>query len=220
MRFRPKSIGATPAGSRSTPATRCSTRNRRPRTPAIRAWAARRITSSGRTAITAMDAFTSRHRFIAYGVVGCAARPRRASTAIKHVPRVADDLVGGWQLSWQAFIKSGTQFTPIWLCDNCEPVVPGNIASGSVDATGGFYGTSFRPVVTGDPNVVERRPNLESRRVRAAAAGRRPVRQSAGGQAQHAVRPGHLRSEHGRPQGVPLRRETRARNWAPTSTTS
>ena len=63
-------------------------------------------------------------------------------------------VVGGWQLSWQAFIKSGTQFTPIWLCDNCEPVVPGNIASGSVDATGGFYGTSFRPLVTGNANVV------------------------------------------------------------------
>jgi hypothetical protein len=32
--------------------------------------------------------------------------------------------------------------------------VPGNIASGSVDATGGFYGTSFRPLVTGNANVV------------------------------------------------------------------
>jgi hypothetical protein len=70
------------------------------------------------------------------------------------MPRLADSLVGGWQFSWQAFIKSGTQFTPIWLCDNCEPVVPGNIASGSIDATGGFYGTSFRPVVTGNTNVV------------------------------------------------------------------
>jgi hypothetical protein len=49
--------------------------------------------------------------------------------------------------------STGTQFTPLWLCDNCEPVVPGNIASGSIDATGGFYGTSFRPVVTGNPNL-------------------------------------------------------------------
>ena len=97
------------------------------------------------------DAFTSRHRFIAYGVwdtpVG---RGRRFAS---EMPRIADYVVGGWQLSWQAFIKSGTQFTPLWLCDNCEPVVPGNIASGSIDATGGFYGTSFRPLVTGDTNV-------------------------------------------------------------------
>jgi hypothetical protein len=99
-----------------------------------------------------MDAFTSRHRFLAYGLwdtpVG---RGRKYGS---RMPRLADSLVGGWQFSWQAFIKSGTQFTPIWLCDNCEPVVPGNIASGSIDATGGFYGTSFRPVVTGNTNVV------------------------------------------------------------------
>jgi len=67
--------------------------------------------------------------------------------------RGLDYAIGGWQLSWESFIKSGTQFTPFWLCDNCDPVVPGNIASGSIDATGGFYGTSFRPVVTGNPNV-------------------------------------------------------------------
>ncbi|MDQ3009505.1 MAG: hypothetical protein M3X11_02200, partial [Acidobacteriota bacterium] len=33
------------------------------------------------------------------------------------------------------------------------PVFPGNVGSGSIDAIGGFGGTSFRPVVTGDPNV-------------------------------------------------------------------
>jgi hypothetical protein len=41
----------------------------------------------------------------------------------------------------------------MWLCDNCEPVVPGNIGAGSIDATGGFYGTSFRPIVVGNPQV-------------------------------------------------------------------
>jgi hypothetical protein len=33
-------------------------------------------------------------------------------------------------------------------------VTPGNIGSGSIDATGGFYGTSFRPTVTGNAQVV------------------------------------------------------------------
>jgi hypothetical protein len=99
-----------------------------------------------------MDAFTSRHRFLAYGLWDAPLGKGRKYG--DKLPRVAEYVVGGWQLSWQAFIKSGTQFTPIWLCDNCEPVVPGNIASGSVDATGGFYGTSFRPLVTGNANVV------------------------------------------------------------------
>jgi hypothetical protein len=63
------------------------------------------------------------------------------------MPALAEHIVGGWQLSWQAFIKSGTGFTPLWVCNNCSLVNPGNIASGSIDATGGFYGTSFRPLV-------------------------------------------------------------------------
>ncbi len=97
------------------------------------------------------DAFTSRHRFLAFGIWDTPlGRGRKYGSGL---PRFADYVVGGWQVSWEGFIKSGTQFTPLWLCDNCEPVVPGNIASGSIDATGGFYGTSFRPVVTGNPNV-------------------------------------------------------------------
>ena len=98
-----------------------------------------------------MDAFTARHRFLAYGVFDTpVGRGRKFGSKL---PRAADYIVGGWQLSWQSFIKSGTQFTPMWLCDNCEPVVPGNVGAGSIDATGGFYGTSFRPVVTGDPQA-------------------------------------------------------------------
>jgi hypothetical protein len=97
------------------------------------------------------DAFTSRHRFLAYGMWDAPiGRGRRFGS---HLPRGLDYAIGGWQLSWEAFAKSGTQFTPLWLCDNCEPVAPGNIGSGSLDATGGFYGNSFRPVVTGNPNV-------------------------------------------------------------------
>lgn len=97
------------------------------------------------------DAFLSRQRFVAYGIwdspVG------RGRQIGGNMSRWMDALAGGWQASWQLFAKSGTGFTPIWLCDNCEPVLPGNIASGSVDATGGFYGTSFRPVVSGNTNV-------------------------------------------------------------------
>jgi hypothetical protein len=98
-----------------------------------------------------MDAFTSRHRVLAYGIWDAPiGRGRRWGSGM---PRAMEYVAGGWQLSWQAFWKSGTQFTPLWLCDNCEPVTPGNVASGSIDATGGFYGTSFRPVVTGNATV-------------------------------------------------------------------
>jgi hypothetical protein len=99
------------------------------------------------------DAFTSRHRFLAYGMWDAPiGRGRRFGS---HMPRLLELAVGGWQLTWESFAKSGTQFTPLWLCDNCEPVAPGNIGSGSLDATGGFYGNSYRPVVTGNPNVVQ-----------------------------------------------------------------
>ncbi len=97
------------------------------------------------------DAFTSRHRFLWYGLWDAPIGKGRHWGS--RLPKAAEYLIGGWQISWEGFAKSGTQFTPLWLCDNCEPVTPGNIGSGSIDATGGFYGTSFRPVVTGDPNV-------------------------------------------------------------------
>jgi len=98
-----------------------------------------------------MDAFTSRHRVLWYGIWDAPIGRGRAWGS--RMPRALDYAVGGWRLSWQGFWKSGTQFTPFWLCDNCEPVTPGNVGSGSIDATGGFYGTSFRPVVTGNPMV-------------------------------------------------------------------
>lgn len=98
-----------------------------------------------------MDAFTSRHRFVSYGIVQSPfGHGMRYGAA---VPKWLDAVAGGWQLSWQMFAKSGTGFSPFWICDNCDPIMPGNVASGSLDATGGFYGTTFRPVVTGDPNV-------------------------------------------------------------------
>lgn len=98
-----------------------------------------------------MDAFTSRHRFIAYGV---AQLPfGRGARFGSRIPRALDYVAGGWEIAWQTFVKSGTGFTPFWICDNCDPIMPGNVGSGSLDATGGFYGTTFRPLVAGDPNV-------------------------------------------------------------------
>jgi hypothetical protein len=98
-----------------------------------------------------MDAFTARHRFLARGIWDMPIGKGRSWG--KGMPTALNYAIGGWQLSWEGFAKSGTQFTPLWLCDNCGPVTPGNIASESVDATGGFYGTSFRPLVTGNPQV-------------------------------------------------------------------
>jgi len=97
------------------------------------------------------EAFTSRHRFVAYGIIEAPfGKGRRYGSDI---PAFVDAIAGGWQMSWNMFAKSGFGFTPYWECDNCDGIYPGNIASGSIDAVGGFGGTSFRPVVTGDPNV-------------------------------------------------------------------
>jgi len=97
------------------------------------------------------DAFVSRHRFIAYGIWNLPfGKGRQFGGAL---PGVADAVVGGWQASFNMFAKSGYGFTPYWFCGNCDPAFPGNIASGSIDAVGGFGGTSFRPIVTGDPQV-------------------------------------------------------------------
>jgi hypothetical protein len=75
-----------------------------------------------------MDAFTSRHRFLAYGVWDAPlGRGRKYGS---NMPAAAEYLVGGRQISWQAFIKFGTQFTPLWVCNNCEPVVPDNFVPG------------------------------------------------------------------------------------------
>jgi hypothetical protein len=97
------------------------------------------------------EAFVSRHRFIAYGVIEAPfGRGRKFGGG---APAVIDALAGGWQFSWNMFAKSGFGFTPYWECSNCDPLFPGNIGSGSIDANGGFVSTSFRPIVTGNPNV-------------------------------------------------------------------
>ena len=99
------------------------------------------------------DAFISHHRFIAYGVwqlpVG------HGKKYASRMPKLLEMIAGGWETSWQMFAKSGTGFTPYWWCENCGPVLPGNVASTSIDAVGGFSspGPAFRPVVKGEGNV-------------------------------------------------------------------
>jgi hypothetical protein len=65
----------------------------------------------------------------------------------------ANAILGGWQTSFNMFAKSGTGFTPFWLCDNCGPEVPGNIGVTSLDAVGDFNAEpSYRGLVSGNFN--------------------------------------------------------------------
>jgi hypothetical protein len=97
------------------------------------------------------DSYVPKHRAVFYTIYQLPfGRSRKYASSMN---RFAEALIGGWETSWQGFIKSGTGFTPYWVCDNCGPVYPGNIASSFIDAVGDFNTTSFRPVVTGDPNV-------------------------------------------------------------------
>lgn len=98
-----------------------------------------------------IDSYVPRQRFIFYSIwqlpVG---RGRKFGSSMS---KVADALIGGWETSWQWFAKSGTGFTPYWICDDCEPIWPGNLASGFIDAIGDFgVGGTLRPFLTGqDP---------------------------------------------------------------------
>ena len=97
-----------------------------------------------------LDSYVPHHRAVFYAIYQLPFGKGKSHGA--HMNWFADTLLGGWETSWQGFIKSGTGFTPFWYCDNCAPVYPGNIASSFIDAIGDFNGTSFRPIVTGDPN--------------------------------------------------------------------
>ncbi len=92
------------------------------------------------------EAFVSHHRFVAYGIYDLpVGRDRKFGSSL---PKWVDAVVGGWQTTFNMFAKSGTGFTPFWLCDDCDPVEPGNIAAGSIDAVGDFGAEpSFRPTL-------------------------------------------------------------------------
>ncbi|HEU0176411.1 MAG TPA: carboxypeptidase regulatory-like domain-containing protein [Blastocatellia bacterium] len=97
------------------------------------------------------DSFISRHRLIAYGMYELPIGIKRDYG--KNIAPWFDAVVGGWDLTWNMFAKSGTGFTPYWQCDNCSDVVGlGNIGSDFLDAIGDFNtGATYRPLVVGDP---------------------------------------------------------------------
>jgi hypothetical protein len=92
------------------------------------------------------EAFVSKHRVVAYGIVDMPfGHGRKYGTSM---PKWMDAVAGGWQTSFNLFAKSGTGFTPYWVCDNCGPAFPGNLGVGSLDAVGDFGNEpSFRPTV-------------------------------------------------------------------------
>jgi Carboxypeptidase regulatory-like domain/TonB dependent receptor len=91
----------------------------------------------------ATDGFVSKHRLVAYGVYDLPVG--RGHKVGKGFANWADAIVGGWQTSFNMFAKSGTGYTPFWLCDNCDPVFPGNVGVSSMDAVGDFNFPNFRP---------------------------------------------------------------------------
>jgi hypothetical protein len=96
-----------------------------------------------------IDSFVPRQRFIAYSIYQLpVGHGRKYGTKMSNW---MDKVIGSWQTSMQMFIKSGTGFTPYWICDDCGPATPGNIGSAFLDAVGDFNANSYRPFVVGDP---------------------------------------------------------------------
>jgi len=93
------------------------------------------------------DSFVSRHRVVAYGVFDLPFG--RGKQHLGNSSRLVDGVIGGWQASTNMFFKTGTGFTPFYVCDDCDPVIPGNVASGTLDAVGDFNATSVRAVIKG-----------------------------------------------------------------------
>ena len=98
------------------------------------------------------DSFVSRHRLVSYGTFQLPVGRDRAYG--KSMAKWADAVAGGWDLSWNMFAKSGTGFTPFWVCNSCGNFGffgPGNVGSGFIDAVGDFSSNTYRPTVVGDP---------------------------------------------------------------------
>ncbi|OJV42039.1 MAG: hypothetical protein BGO25_14790 [Acidobacteriales bacterium 59-55] len=95
------------------------------------------------------DSWVSRHRVVAYGIFDLpfGTGKRYASS----VSRWTDAIIGGWQASTNLFFKTGVGFTPFYVCGDCDPVLPGNVASGTLDAVGDLNATSVRAVMNGNP---------------------------------------------------------------------
>jgi hypothetical protein len=93
-----------------------------------------------------IDGYTSKHRLVAYGVYDLPfGKGRKYGASMK---TWEDALVGGWSTTFNMFTKSGTGFTPFWICDDCNPIEPGNIGISSVDAVGDFGNSPiYRPTI-------------------------------------------------------------------------
>ena len=65
------------------------------------------------------DSWIPKNRVVAYGVWDLPVGRGRAYGS--GFSRWADALIGGWQTSFNMFAKTGTAFTPFWICDNCGP---------------------------------------------------------------------------------------------------
>jgi len=93
--------------------------------------------------------WVSRNRVVAFAIydlpVGRGQRFASNATSLENV------FIGGWQLTSNMFAKSGVPFTPYLDCTDCDPVVPGNVGTGSMDAIGNFNSTSIRPLIISDP---------------------------------------------------------------------
>ncbi len=91
------------------------------------------------------DSYVSHHRFVAYGTYDLPFGHGKKYGA--GMSRWLNVMAGNWQTVFNMFAKSGTYFTPFWICDDCDPVQPGNIATSSIDAVGDYSSNSFRPSV-------------------------------------------------------------------------
>ncbi|MBS1840711.1 MAG: carboxypeptidase regulatory-like domain-containing protein [Acidobacteria bacterium] len=93
-----------------------------------------------------IDGYISKHRLVAYGVYDLPFGKRRQYGSSMRAWE--DAILGGWSTTFNMFAKSGTGFTPFWICDDCNPVEPGNIGISSVDAVGDFNAEpSYRPTI-------------------------------------------------------------------------
>lgn len=93
-----------------------------------------------------IDGYISKHRFVAYGVYDLPiGKKRQYGNSLKSWE---DAIIGGWSTTFNMFAKSGTGFTPFWICDDCNPIEPGNIGISSVDAVGDFGNEpTYRPTI-------------------------------------------------------------------------
>lgn len=93
--------------------------------------------------------WVSRSRVVAFGIYDLpVGRGERFAT---NASSLLDGFIGGWQITSNMFAKSGVAFTPYLDCTDCDPVVPGNVGTGSMDAIGNFNSTSIRPLIISNP---------------------------------------------------------------------